>query len=76
MIANLALWFGLHVLFTDVGRITIMGVGPDVPNLLSLDWKPAILTLAAMIAMLRFKVGLGPTLLACAVGGLALSYLA
>ena len=76
VIANLALWFGLHVLFTDVGRITIMGVGPDVPNLLSLDWKPAILTLAAMIAMLRFKAGLGPTLLACAAGGLALSYLA
>lgn len=76
VIANLALWFGLHVLFTDVSRVTIMGVGPEVPNLLSLDWKPAILTLAAMVAMLRFKVGLGPTLLACAVGGLALSYLA
>ena len=76
VIANLALWFGLHVLFTEVSRVTIMGVGPDVPNLLSLDWKPAILTLAAMIAMLRFKVALGPTLLACAVGGLALSYLA
>ncbi len=75
VIANLALWFGLHVLFTDVGRVTIMGVGPDVPNLLSLDWRPAILTLAAMIAMLRFKVGMGPTLLACAIGGLALSYL-
>ena len=75
VIANLALWFGLHVLFTDVGRVTIMGVGPDVPKLLSLDWRPAILTLAAMIAMLRFKVGMGPTLLACAIGGLALSYL-
>lgn len=75
VIANLALWFGLHVLFRDVHRITILGVGPDVPNLLSLDWRPAILTLAAMIAMLRFKIGMGPTLIACAIGGVALSYL-
>ncbi len=75
VIANLALWFGLHVLFGEVSQVTVFGVGPDVPNLLSLDWRPAVLTLAAMIAMLRFKVGMGPTLLACAVGGLALSYL-
>ena len=75
VIANLALWFGLHVLFSDVNRVTVLGVGPNVPNLLSLDWRPAVLTLAAMIAMLRFKVGMGPTLLVCAIGGLVLSYL-
>ncbi|MBT9473446.1 MAG: chromate efflux transporter [Pseudomonadota bacterium] len=75
VIANLALWFGLHVLFGEVSQVAVFGVGPDVPNLLSLDWRPALLTLAAMVAMLRFKVGMGPTLLACAVGGLALSYL-
>ncbi len=75
VIANLALWFGLHVLFRDVHQITVLGVGPDVPNLLSLDWRPAVLTLAAMVAMLRFKVGMGPTLMASAIGGLALSYL-
>ena len=75
VIANLALWFGLHVLFGEVNRLSVFGVGPDVPNLLSLDWRPALLTAAAMVAMLKFKVGMAPTLVACAIGGLALSYL-
>lgn len=69
VIANLALWFGLHLLF---GQVT-SGLGPDLPVLSSFDWRPALLALAAGVAMLRFKLGLTPTLLACALGGLLLA---
>lgn len=72
VIANLGLWFGLHLLF---GQVTPLWTGgPDVPVLASLDWRPAVLALAAGVAMLRFKVGLVPTLLACALGGLLLGW--
>jgi len=73
VIANLAAWFGLHLLFA---RVVPMGFGPDLPDLASLDWRAAVLALAAMIAMLRFRIGMAPTLAACAVGGLLLSRLA
>jgi len=72
VIANLATWFALHVLFRRVVEVA----GVDLPDLASLDWRAAVLTVAAMVAMLRFKLGLVPTLAACALGGLALSALA
>ncbi|MDP3854882.1 chromate efflux transporter [Phenylobacterium sp.] len=72
VIANLAVWFALHVLFARVTEVA----GVDVPDLLSLDWRAAVITAAAMIAMLRFKLGMAPTLVACALGGLGLSALA
>uniref|UniRef100_UPI00286D0985 chromate efflux transporter n=1 Tax=Phenylobacterium sp. TaxID=1871053 RepID=UPI00286D0985 len=47
VIANLALWFGLHVLFA---RVTTKA-GIEVPDLASLDWRAGILTAVAMVAM-------------------------
>ncbi len=72
VIANLAVWFALHVLFARVTQVA----GVDLPDLASLDWRAAVLTVAAMVAMLLFKLGLVPTLVACALGGLALSAVA
>lgn len=72
VILNLALWFALHVVFGEVRSFDLFGVGPDLPVLASIDWRVAILSAAAMIAMLRFKVGMIPTLGACAIAGLVL----
>ncbi|MFC3694464.1 chromate efflux transporter [Chenggangzhangella methanolivorans] len=70
VVANLGLWFALHVLFREQ---TSLGFGPDLPVLASLDWRAALLAGAAMVAMLRFGVGMIPTLAACALGGLVLA---
>lgn len=77
VIMNLALWFALHVVFRRVETIDLFGIGfgPDIPVLSSIDWRAAFLSAAAMIAMLRFKAGMIPTLAACAVAGLALRLL-
>lgn len=72
VVMNLALWSALHVVFREVRTFDILGVGPDVPILSSIDWRAAVLAAAAMIAMLRFKIGIVPTLAACAVAGLVL----
>lgn len=72
VIMNLALWFALHVVFHEVNRISFLGLSPDLPNLASIDWRAALLAAAAMIAMLRFKVGMMPTLGACALAGILL----
>lgn len=72
VIMNLALWFALHVVFREVIALNILGRGPDVPVLSSIDWRAAFLTGGAMIAMFRFKIGMLPTLILCAFAGIAL----
>jgi chromate transporter len=70
VVMNLALWFALHVVFREVRDLP--GIGPDLPVLSSIDWAAAGLAAAAMIAMLRFKVGMIPTLACCAAAGVLL----
>jgi len=72
VIMNLALWFALHVVFREVRTLDIFGAGPDVPVFASIDWWAALLTIAAMVAMLRFRIGMIATLAGCAVAGAAL----
>ena len=74
VIANLALWFGLRVLFADVHRVAIGPAGIDLPVLATL--QPAALALAALAAVLLFgfKLGLARVLAVCAAAGLALSF--
>jgi len=73
VIMNLALWFGLHVLFRQVRPAAFLGLSPDWPVLTSVDWRAALLSTAAMVAMLRFKAGMIPTLTVCAVAGVLLT---
>lgn len=72
VIMNLALWFALHVVF---GKVASVGWGVEVPVLSSLDWRAALLSVAAMVAMFRLKLGMLPTLAASALAGLALQAL-
>jgi chromate transporter len=72
VIVNLALWFALHVVFRQVVTLDLPGLSPDVPVLSSIDWRAALLAAAAMVAMLRFKLGMIQTLVACAATGVVL----
>lgn len=69
VIMNLALWFALHVVF---GKVASVGWGVEVPVLSSLDWRAALLSAAAMVAIFRLKLGMLPTLAGSALAGLAL----
>lgn len=70
VILNLAVWFGLHVLFRQVREVTVGPASIDAPVLASLDPVTLVLALAAAVAVFRFKVGVIKVLLACAVAGL------
>ncbi|MER8515449.1 chromate efflux transporter [Mesorhizobium sp. M1060] len=69
VVMNLALWFALHVVFGAVHRF---GLGMELPVLSSLDWRAALLAAAAMVAMLKLRIGMLPTLAGSALAGLAL----
>lgn len=57
VVFNLALFFGYHVLWPQ-------GFGG------AFDWASAVIAVAAAVALFRFKVGVIPLLLACALAGL------
>jgi chromate transporter len=71
VIANLALWFALHVLFGATQTVAFAGLRLEAPVLSSLNGIAAAIALAAAIAMLRFRLGTLPTLAFGALAGLA-----
>jgi chromate transporter len=75
VIMNLALWFGLHVLFARMVDLRAPGVELQLPVLASLNLPTAGVALCAAVAAFRFKVGMIPLLLSCAAAGV-LFYLA
>jgi chromate transporter len=72
VILNLAIWFALHSWFNEAHRVKGLGFSFDVPEPGSLDLWALLLSLAAMIAIFRFKAGPIPTLLACSAAGMLL----
>jgi len=71
VILNLSVWFAVHTVFHTV---QMQGIGPmrvNVPVWQSVDLAALALSAAALLAMLRFKLGMGWTLLGSAVLGAA-----
>lgn len=73
VILNLAVWFGLHVVFEEVRTVTTFGLNIQLPRLTSVDLAAAALVLAAMVAVFRFKRGPITVLIGCALAGMALA---
>jgi chromate transporter len=71
VILNLALWFALHTIFGEVREVRGAGLALDVPVLSSLDPAAALLSLAALVAVFRFKAGPLATIAACGAAGVA-----
>lgn len=72
VILNLCLWFALHVLF---GQVTLQQFGPlqlHIPDVATLDPVALAMTIAASIALLRFKMPVIALLALCAALGLVL----
>ncbi len=62
VIMNLAVWFSIHTLFQTVDELSYGPIHLSVPVWATLDPAALVITIAAMVAMLRFHVGLFPTL--------------
>jgi len=72
VIANLALWFALHVLFQQVTDVSFGAATLTWPDWRSADLAAIGLSLVASLALLRWRVNLVKVLLASG----ALGYLA
>ncbi len=74
VIANLALWFGLHVLFATTTPVRSFGLAFDAPVLTSLDPWALLLAVVAGLTLFRFRLGVLPTLAICSAASLMLHF--
>jgi chromate transporter len=72
VVLNLSVWFGVHTIFHQVEPRQYGLLHLDVPVLTSLDPAAAALAALALVAMLRWKLAMGWTLLGCALIGAAI----
>lgn len=75
VIANLSLWFALHVLFTRVMPASVAGLSLTLPDPSSFDWRAAVLAALAGFLIFRARWNIIRVLALSAAGGLALGLL-
>ena len=73
VILNLAVWFGLQVLFSDLEPVNVLGATVDLPVLASANLPALVLAAACAVAVFRFKFGMITVLLASALTGIIYS---
>ena len=72
VIANLAAWFGLHVLFAQVERVATGPLVLQVPDVSTLDPWALALSVVATALLLSGRVNVPVLLAGCAIAGLVL----
>jgi chromate transporter len=72
VILNLAVWFAVHTVFRQTTPVRAFPLSFDAPVLSSVDIWALALSVAAALAIFRFKAGMIQTLAACCAAGIAL----
>nr|WP_166176006.1 chromate efflux transporter [Altererythrobacter segetis] len=75
VIANLALWFSLHVLFVRIRDFAFGPVHLQAPDLASFDWRAGVISVVAAGLIFAFRRGIITTLAVSAALGLVLERL-
>jgi len=70
VIANLSLWFALHVWFPEIVEVRLGPLRLLRPTVATVDWAAVGLTAFALVATFRFHFGVPKTLATCAILGL------
>jgi chromate transporter len=72
VILNLAIWFGIHTIFREVRALEWGFFDFDMPVWSSINPWALLLSVAAVVAMFRFKIGMLPVLAATSTAGISL----
>jgi chromate transporter len=71
VVLNLSIWFAIHTVFGTVGEYRWGRLHLLVPAWNTVNWPSLLIAAGALLAMLRFKAGMGKTLAVSAGIGLA-----
>lgn len=74
VVLNLAVWFALHVVFGEVREDVLGPIRLFVPLWHTVEWAALVIAVGALVAMLRFKVGMILTLFVSGLLGVVYFY--
>jgi chromate transporter len=74
VVLNLAVWFAIHAVFSEVDPVRVFPLAFDAPRWSSVNPWALALSIAAVIAIFRLKIGMIPTLIGCSGAGLLLFF--
>jgi chromate transporter len=74
VVANLAAWFALHVLFRETHPVQAFGMSFDAPAFGSIDPWASALAVVAGITLFHLKLGVMRTLAICSAASIALHF--
>jgi chromate transporter len=72
VVLNLSIWFAIHTVFRETVPVRAFPFWFDAPKLTSIDLWALALSVAAAVAIFRFKVGMISTLVGSCVAGMML----
>jgi chromate transporter len=72
VILNLAIWFTIHTVFSEVDPLRFGPIAFDMPRLASVDLWALLLSAMAIVVVFRFKTGMLLTLSASSAAGVGL----
>ncbi len=72
VILNLAIWFGVHVVWSEVAVWQAGPVSIDLPRLATIDWAAATLTVIALLAVFKLRLGMVTVLGGAVLAGIGL----
>ena len=72
VVMNLAIWFAIHTVFRDTEPVRAFLLAFDAPRPASVDPWALALSIAAAVAIFRFKAGMIATLAGCCGAGIVL----
>ncbi|NKB58734.1 MAG: chromate efflux transporter [Alphaproteobacteria bacterium] len=75
VILNLAVWFGLRVVFAEVGSVQFGMLSLPAPDVATISYAALGLTVVAALAMFRFHLDVLKTLALCGTGAIAIHFL-
>ena len=70
VILNLVIWFSLHVIFGEVNEKTIGVIHLYIPVWNTIEWAALFISAGALVATLKYNVGMIPTLLVSGAVGI------
>ena len=75
VVLNLAIWFGLRVMFAELTDVTLLSLGEfsvSLPVMSSFDPLASAIMVGALLAIIRFGVSMSKVLVVSASTGLSL----
>ena len=75
VILNLAVWFGIHAIFAEAAPVNLGLLRFDLPVMTSVNVPALVLTVAAVVAIFGFRLGMIPVIAGCSLAGLAFKLL-